>query len=65
MQLERGAHATPYEPVYTDYALPRQFGYTLEDYLRLLEVAHHAVKAADPQAMVVGGISAGLESGWS
>ena len=25
------------EPVYTDYALPRQFGYALADYLRLLE----------------------------
>ena len=28
------------EPVYTDYALPRQFGYTLDDYLRLLEIAY-------------------------
>jgi hypothetical protein len=53
------------EPVYTDYALPRQFGYTLEDYLRLLEVAYRAVKVADQQAVVVGGISAGLESGWT
>jgi hypothetical protein len=53
------------EPLYTDYALPRQFGYTLEDYLRLLEVAYRAVKVVDPQAVVVGGISAGLESGWT
>lgn len=53
------------EPVYTDYALPRRFGYTLEDYLRLLKVAYRSVKAADPQAVVVGGISAGLESGWT
>jgi hypothetical protein len=53
------------EPVYTDYALPQQFGYKLEDYLQLLEVAYRAVKVADPQAVVVGGISAGLESGWT
>lgn len=53
------------EPVYTDYALPRKFGYTMEDYLRLLDVAYRAVKAADPKAVVVGGLSAGLESGWT
>lgn len=53
------------EPVYTDYALPAKFGYTLDDYLRLLEMAYSAIKAADPQALVVGGLSAGLESGWT
>jgi len=53
------------EPVYTDYALPRQFGYTLDDYLRLLEVAYRAMKAADPQVVVVGGPSANLDSGWT
>ncbi len=53
------------EPVYTDYALPRKFGYTLEDYVRLLEVAYRAIKVADSRAVVVGGISAGLESGWT
>lgn len=53
------------EPVYTDYALPQQFGYKLEDYLQLLEVAYRAIKVADPLAVVVGGISAGLESGWT
>jgi hypothetical protein len=53
------------EPVYTDYALPQKFGYTLEDYLRLLEIAYHAIKAADPQAVVVGGLSANLDSGWT
>ena len=45
------------EPVYTDYSLPRQFGYTLDDYLRLLEVAYGAIKRADPLALVVGGPS--------
>ncbi len=53
------------EPVYTDYALPQKFGYTLDDYLRLVEVAYRAIKAADPQAVVVGGLSANLESGWT
>ena len=37
------------EPIYTNYALPRQFGYTLADYLRLLEAGSRAMKAADPQ----------------
>jgi Carbohydrate binding domain len=50
------------EPVYTDYALPREFGYTVDDYLRLLEVARKAMKAEDSQCQVVGGISAGLAS---
>jgi hypothetical protein len=51
------------EPVYTDYALPRKFGYTLADYLRLLEAGSRALHAADPQCHVVGGISANLEAG--
>lgn len=58
------------EPVYTSYALPRQFGYSLADYLRLLEVASKALRAGDlqgvsPRVLVVGGISAGLESGYT
>jgi len=51
------------EPVYTDYALPRQFGYTLADYLRLLEAASRAIKAAEPECRVVGGISTHVEAG--
>jgi len=51
------------EPVYTDYALPRKFGYTLADYLRLAEVGSRALHNADPQCRVVGGISANLEAG--
>jgi hypothetical protein len=31
------------EPVYTDYALPQRFGYTLDDYLRLREVVERAL----------------------
>jgi hypothetical protein len=51
------------EPVYTDYALPRQKGYGLGDYLRLLSSAYRAMKAADPQCRIVGGISANLGAG--
>lgn len=50
------------EPVYTDYALPRQFGYSLGDYLHFLETAAKALRA-EGQCRVVGGISAGLEAG--
>ena len=45
------------EPIYTDYALPRNYGYGLDDYLRLTEIAHRAIKAADPTCTVVGGIA--------
>ncbi len=51
------------EPVYTSYALPRQFGYSLDDYLRLLDTAYRTMKKADPNCQVVGGISAGIEAG--
>jgi hypothetical protein len=51
------------EPVYTDYALPRKFGYTLADYLRVLEAGSRGLHAADPQCRVVGGISANLTAG--
>ena len=50
------------EPVFTSYALPRQFGYTVEDYVRLLEVSHRWLKAGDPPCRIVGGISANMES---
>jgi hypothetical protein len=51
------------EPLYTDYALPRRFGYALADYLRLLETASRAIHAVSPDCRVVGGFSAGLDSG--
>ena len=50
------------EPIYTNYALPREFGYTLDDYLKLLEVSYRAMKQADPECRVVGGISANPRS---
>ena len=51
------------EPVYTDYALPRRFGYAVSDYVRLLASAYKAMKAKEPDCVVAGGISANLESG--
>ena len=53
------------EPVYTDYALPQQFGYSVDDYIALLRVAYQAMKNADPQVQIVGGISAGLKSAYT
>jgi hypothetical protein len=43
------------EAVYTSYALPRQCGYTVDDYIRLVETACRAMKAADPRCRVVAG----------
>lgn len=51
------------EPVYTSYALPRQHGYSLADYLKLLDSSYRALKATDPGCRVVGGISANLTAG--
>ena len=51
------------EPVYTSYALPQQQGFGMADYLRLLGSASRAMKAADPQCRIVGGLSANLGSG--
>jgi len=47
------------EPVYTDYSLPKEKGYGVEDYVNLLRVAYRAVKDADPEAFVIGGIAGG------
>lgn len=53
------------EALYTHYALPQGFGYTLDDYLRLVEVAWRAMKAADPHCRIVMGISANINSALS
>ncbi|MGQ9730971.1 MAG: endo-1,4-beta-xylanase [Candidatus Zipacnadales bacterium] len=45
------------EPIYTSYALPASKGYTVRDYVQLLEVAYRAIKETDPQAVVIGGIA--------
>jgi len=52
------------EPIYTSYALPREKGYKVGDYVQLLRVAYQAVKAVDANAFVVGGI-AGSPTGYT
>jgi len=47
------------EPIYTSYALPREKGYKVDDYVQLLQVAYQAVKEVDPNAFVIGGIAGG------
>ncbi len=49
------------EPVYTQYSLPRRFGYTVDEYVRHLRVAAAAVREANPAATVIGGIQSGPE----
>jgi len=56
------------EPIYTDYALPGEgktkFGppvYTAADYVRLLGVAAGAMRAADPNCRIIGGIAGGAD----
>lgn len=50
------------ESVYTTYALPARFGYTVDDYVRLLAAAHGAIKAAVPSCRIVGGPGAQPDS---
>jgi len=53
------------EPVFTNYALPSASkglpgaAYSVGDYVRLLKVAHAAMKRADPKCRVIGGIAGG------
>jgi len=46
------------EPYYTSYSLPRDEGYTPEDYAKYLKVAYAACKAGDPKCLVLGGYGA-------
>ncbi len=45
------------EPVYTTYALPQRFGYTVADYVDLLHTAYTSIKHRQPDATVIGGIA--------
>jgi|GEM_PF-326937 len=46
------------EPLWVpDFCLPKKGGYTVADYVRLLEGAYRAIKAADPESTVIGGIA--------
>jgi len=51
------------EPIYTSYALPRQFGYSLDDYLKLLKPTYSKMKSVNPDCKIIGGIGANLEAG--
>ena len=50
------------EPIYTNYSLPQQAGYTAEDYVDLLRVAYQAAKEVAPECRVVGGLGAPPQS---
>jgi hypothetical protein len=52
------------EPLYTRYALPAQNGYKMADYLNHLRVAAQAIREADEDAVVVGGIGAWASNKW-
>lgn len=45
------------ESIFTNYSLPRQFGYAALDYLPLLQAVYRGCKRADPDCQVVGGYS--------
>jgi len=53
------------ESVFTTYSLPEKFGFSVADYVRFLSVAYHAIKEADPKAVVVGGCSAHYKSNYT
>ena len=45
------------EPLFTNYAVPSDFGYTTADYIALLRTAFETAKAVDPTCIVIGGIA--------
>ncbi|MFN3420656.1 MAG: hypothetical protein ACK40X_02880 [Armatimonadota bacterium] len=53
------------EPLYTFYSLPASLGHTLDDYLHLLRIAYNAIKAEQPDAIVVGGIGIWADNRWT
>jgi len=53
------------EPLYTFYSLPASLGHTLDDYIRLLKIAYNAIKAEQPDAIVVGGIGIWADNRWT
>lgn len=52
------------EPLYTTYAVPQVFGYSLKDYLQVLRDAHESIKATSPGTQVIGGIGTWVDSHW-
>ncbi|MEW6355237.1 MAG: hypothetical protein AB1696_02850 [Planctomycetota bacterium] len=53
------------ESLYTNYALPARGGHTLDDYMRLLRIAYQAIKAEQPDAIVVGGLGIWADNKWT
>jgi len=53
------------ESLYTNYSLPATGGHTVADYVRLLRLAYNAIKAAQPGALVVGGLGVWADSSWT
>jgi len=53
------------EALYTTYSLPAKAGHTVADYVRLLRLAHAAIKAEQPDALVVGGLGIWADSSWT
>ena len=50
------------EPLWIpDFCLPQSKGYTVDDYLTLLKGAYAAMKSADPDCVVLGGLSIQVE----
>ncbi|MCD6362275.1 MAG: hypothetical protein J7M38_15560, partial [Armatimonadetes bacterium] len=45
------------ESIFTTYSLPRKAGYTVLDYLPLLQAVYRGCKRADPDCLVIGGYS--------
>jgi hypothetical protein len=45
-----------------DFCLPQSQGYTIADYMKLLKGAYAAIKAANPDARVIGGLATEPES---
>ena len=50
------------EPLFTHYALQKEVGYKVADYIDMLKTAYQAAKAVDPTCIIVGGICHAPES---
>ncbi|MBM4044596.1 MAG: hypothetical protein FJ279_05740 [Planctomycetes bacterium] len=53
------------ESLYTSYALPASAGHTMDDYVRLCRLAYTAIKAEQPDALVVGGMGIWADNKWT
>jgi hypothetical protein len=53
------------ESLFTDYSLPDDMGFTAKDYLGLLRAIVPAIRAANPDARIIGGPGAGTSSDYT